>query len=264
LLFGSILALSACTAFNPAFVDLLDPTGAQGLATLDNAPGHVVIAFVNNAEVDERLLDYLESAEGGNLVLTDSEKRSLRPRMRLRVRVTFTDDSFQIIEFIDGSRNLVDQTFDVQAFPDLNQNDLSNSVVVCDVASVTLEPGTGIDVFVPVNITAYELIAVTSAGGVVTSVTFQPRERSTPQFRALQVDQVDEDGNVTLQRNIGVRDVPSPAINPLCGSVVVIAVDGVLSVPFLANVSSAPSYDREDTATAATIGGRYEFRVSVQ
>jgi hypothetical protein len=80
----------------------------------------------------------------------------------------------------------------------------------------------------------------------------------------LQIDDVDEDGNVTLQRNIGRRDAPSPALNPLCGSVVAIVVDGVLSVPFLDEASSRPSYNVADNATAARIGGRYEFRVTVQ
>ena len=80
----------------------------------------------------------------------------------------------------------------------------------------------------------------------------------------LEADETDVDGNVILRRNIGVRDVPSPAINPLCGSVITIVVDGVLSVPFLDEVTDAPSYDRDDVATQATIGGRYEFRVAVQ
>ena len=111
---------------------------------------------------------------------------------------------------------------------------------------------------------ARRLIETTGAGGAVTGVTFEPRERTPPQFRTLQVDEIDEDGNVTLQRNIGARDVPSPAISPRCGSIVVFAVDGVLSVPFLETVSDAPSYDRADTTTAAGIGGRYEFLVSVQ
>lgn len=258
---GLGLGAWGCGSFNPAFVNLLDPTGS--LATLDRAPGHVVIAVVNNAEVDERLLAFLESAEGGNLILTDAEKRNLRPRMRLRLRVTFTDGSFQIVEFIDGSRNLVDQNFDTQAFPDLNQNDLNSVVVLCDVASVELEPGTEIEVFIPVELTAFELVETTTTGGGA-SVSFEPRERIQPQFRALQIDEVDADGNVVLQQNIGVRDVPSPTLNPVCGSVIAVVVDGVLSVPFLDGVSNAPSYDRDDEVTIASIGGRYEFLASVQ
>ncbi len=251
-----------CDSFNPAFVALIDDSGE--LATIDNAPGHVVLTLVNNAEVDERLLAYLESSEGGNLILTDAEKRSLRPRMRMRLRVTFTDGTFAVFEFIDGSQNLVDQNFDAQAFPDLNQNDLDNAVVICDVASVELEPGSDIEVFIPVELTGYELIEVTGAAGVITGVTYEPRTRIAPQFRTMEIDERDADGNVTLQRNIGVRDVPSPTLNPLCGSVIAIVVDGVLAVPFLDGVSDAPSYDQGDVATVAGIGGRYEFRVSVQ
>ena len=59
---GSVLA--GCGAFNPAFLSTFFPGGAAQFSTLDNAPGHVVIGFVNNAEVDERLLAYLESPEG--------------------------------------------------------------------------------------------------------------------------------------------------------------------------------------------------------
>ena len=102
-LLACLLSLGAggCGVFNPAFVNLLDPAGTGQFATLNNAPGHVVIAFVNAAEVDERLLAFLESTEGGNLILTDAEKRALRPRMRLRARVTFADGTSQTIEFVD-------------------------------------------------------------------------------------------------------------------------------------------------------------------
>lgn len=259
---GIGLGLLGCGSLNPAFVSLIDPTGTAGLSTLPNAPGHVVITVVNNAEVDERLLSYLESTEGGNLQLTEAEKRALRPRLRMRVRVTFTDQTTTDIEFVGGSRNLIDQNFSAQAFPDLNQNDLDNAVVVCDVASVALEPGSDIEAFVPVELTGFDLIETTNQTGTVIGVTFEPRERRPPAFLPLDVDDVDADGNVSLQRNIGVRDVPSPVDNPRCGSVIAIVVNGVLSVPFFDG--AAPSFDRDDEATEAQIGGRYEFRVSVQ
>ena len=256
-----VLGLGGCSALSPAMVALLDPEGESGLATLDNSPGHVVITFVNNAEVDERLLGFLESSEGGNLILTEAERRLLRPRMRLRVRVTFVDGTSQAIEFIDGSSTLVDQSFDVQALPDLNQNDLNNAVVMCNVASVELEPGSEIEVFIPVELIGFELLETTNAAGTVIGVTPVERERFSPEFRTIQVDETDPDGNVTLQRNVGLRDVPSPTVNPLCGSVIAIVVDGVLSVPFLFD---EPSYDRDDAPTVARIGGRYEFLVTVQ
>ncbi|MGD2110067.1 MAG: hypothetical protein PVI86_11840 [Phycisphaerae bacterium] len=247
---------------NPAFVSLLDPTGAAGLATVPNAPGHVVITVVNNAEVDERLLSFLESAEGGNLQLTEAEKRALRPRVRLRVQVTFSDQTTTDIEFVSGSRSLIDQNFSAQAFPDLNQNDLDNAVLICDVSSVEVLPGSDIDVFVPVEVTGFDLIETTNQAGTVIGVTFEARERRPPGFLPLQVDDIDEDGNITLQRNIGRRDVPSPVNNPRCGSVIAFVVNGVLSVPFFDG--AIPSFDREDEDTEAQIGGRYEFRVSVQ
>lgn len=251
-----------CNAFNPAFLDLLDTEGTGVYAALDNAPGHVVILFVNNAEVDERLLNYLETS--GGLVLTEAEKREIRPRVRIRVRVTFTDGASQVIEFVDGSSNLVDQSFNVQTTPDLNQNDLNNTVVLCDVARVEIEPGTDIEVFIPVELEVYEFREVQGAQGGEDIGTYVLREQIAPHFQALRVDNRDEDGNVILRRNIGVRDVPAPVPDPTCGSVVPITMNGVLTVPFLDEVTSAPSYDRADTPTEAGIGGRYEFIVSVQ
>ena len=257
-----MLTVAGCNAFNPAFVSVATG-GGSGFGSLDNAPGHVVITFLNNAQVDERLISFLESTDGGSLNLTDAEKAELRPRIRLRVRVTFTDGTSQTVEFIGGSRSLIDQRFNAQVFPDLNQNDLDNVVTICDVASVTLEPGSAIEVFVPVEMTVFELVTSSGTGGEIVA-EFEERQRIVPQFRVIQPDEVDTDGNVTLQRNVGVRDVLSPTNNPVCGSVIAISVDGVLSVPFLDVASGAPSYDVDDTITEATIGGRYEFRVSIQ
>ena len=257
------LGLLGCSAFNPAFVDLIAGDAAGGFATIDNAPGHVVVTFINNAEVDERLVDYLVSAEGGGLTLTPAERRALKPRVRFRILVTFTNGTEQRFEFVDGSVNLIDQDFDAAAFPDLNQNDLDNAVVACDVARVELLPGSPVEVFAPVELLAYELVEVASAGGGTQRTEFELRERIPPQFRTLQQDDVDADQNVLLQRNIGVRDMPAP-VDPLCGSVVAFVLNGVLRVPFLTGVDDNPSYDRDDQATVAGIGGRYEFVVSVQ
>lgn len=260
---GSVLFPAGCDALNSGFVNLIDPMGNSGLVTLDNAPGHLIVSFNNRAEVDERLLAFLQSAEGGNLVLSEADRRSLRPRVRLRVQVTYVDLSVQVVEFVDGSSRLVDQRFDTSAFADLNQNDLNNVVVLCDVADIRIQPGTGVEIFMPVELTAFQLIEATNpAGG--TSITFEPRDRMPPQFRTMQVDDVDEDGNVVLRRNIGIQDVSSPALGPSCGSVISLIMDGVLSVPFLDGVSNAPSFDQDDEATIAGIGGRYEFIVSAQ
>lgn len=250
--------LTSCEAFNPAFLSLVDSEGTGSIQSIPNAPGHIVLTVLNNAEIDERLLTFLES----RLTLSDAEKRSLRPRIRMRIRVTFADGTFQTIEFITGSANLVDPAFDAQAVPDLNQNDLSNAVVVCDVASVQIEPGSVIEVFVPVELTGFELIEIAGQGGNTVGTTFQPRRRDQPQFQPLQVDDIDPDSNVILRRNIGIRDVPSPVTNVTCGSVIPIVINGVLSVPF--SITDEPSYDIADQNTIATIGGRYEFLVSVQ
>ncbi len=253
------LLLCGCSAFNPAFINLFESADAPSLATLPNAPGHVVIAFVNRTVLDEELLQYLAP----RLQLTEAQQSALRPRLRMRVRVTYVDGSFRTIEFVDGSRDLIDRGFDSQAFPDLNQNDLNNTVVLCDVASVQIEPGSNIEVFIPVELKEFELVETTGPGGQTVN-DFEQRAVVPPQFRPLRVDEVDTDGNVTLQRNIGVRDVPSPAPNVICGSVVAIFVDGVLAVPFLEGESSDPSLDRADAPTVAGIGGRYEITVAVQ
>lgn len=249
-----------CNAFNPAFVDLIAPSEGSSLVTLTNPPGHVVVTILNRTIVDEQLLNYLKPQLG----LSDDELRQLRPRVRMRIRVTFVDGTFQVIEFVTGSRALVDPDFDSESVPDLNQNDRDNAVMLCDVARVELEPGTNVEVFVPVEIQRWELVETNnSLGGV--DQEFQLRGQTPPQFLALQVDDVDEDGNVILRRNVGVRDVPTPIPNVICGSVVAILVDGVLSVPFLEEANTSdPSFDINDEQTEAGIGGRYEFGVSVQ
>ena len=227
---------------------------------IPNAPGHVVIGFVNNAEVDDRLIQYLESPDGGNLVLNAAEKRLLRPRIRMRVRVTFTNGATQTFEFIDGSASLIEQSSDAQAFPDLNQNDLDNVVVVCDVARVEVVPGSQIEVFGPASIVEYEQRQVQTAGGDTGETQDIVRQTIPPQFWTLQVDDVDEDNNVLLRRNIDIRDAPVPVVNPVCGTVVAITMNGVLTAPLYRNFNF-PSYDVGDDATVAGIGGRFEFRV---
>ncbi len=132
LLCGSVLllvagqALTGCNAFNPAFLNLVDPTGGGQFQSLDNAGGHVVVQVVNNADVDEELVNYLQSV---GRVLTSAERRSLRPRIRMRLRITFVDGTFQTIEFITGTANFVDPRFESIAQPDLNQKyNFKNSI----------------------------------------------------------------------------------------------------------------------------------------
>ena len=94
------LFIAGCDAFNPAFLSLVAPD-SNAFTSLPNAPGHVVIAFVNNAIMDERLIEYLRGP--GGVDLSEAELRALRPRIRFRMQVTFQDGTTMPIEFVDGS-----------------------------------------------------------------------------------------------------------------------------------------------------------------
>lgn len=261
---GLVLVSSGCSnIFSSSFLALFPSSDAASNETLANAPGHVIVAVNNQTEVDERLLDYLVPRIMAATDLTETEVRALRPRIRMRVRITFTDQSSSLWEFVTGSGNLVDPAFIAAADPDLNQTQLNNAVAICDVARVEMEPGTNAEVFLPAEIIQYQLIEATNpTGGTV--VTYEQRGSITPVFWPIQVDEEDGNGN-TLQRNVGVRDVLSPVPNVICGSNVIITVNGVLTVPFLDPASpDAPSVDQDDLETVSRIGGRFEFVVSVQ
>ena len=256
-----VVFLGGCSALNPAFVDFVAGGQANTFITLDPAPGHVVIAFINNTEMDEQLIGYLDGP--GGLNFTEAEKRDLRPRIRARVQVTFVDGAQAAFEFVSGTRNVIDQRETAFADPDLSGNDLDNAVVLCNVAAVALLRGS-VQVFMPVELKVYELVDVGNVvGGVDTE--FALREQIAPQFRPLEVDDVDQDGNTILQRNVGIRGVPGPVVSPICGTVITITVGGTLNVPFLIGpgvIGNDPSYDGGDQQTEAAIGGQYEFVVS--
>lgn len=254
LLVGTVIWLGSCSAFNPAFVDVVVPGG--GGANIDNAPGHVVIQFVNNAEVNERLLSYLESDEGGGLVLTDAEKRALRPRIRMRLLITFTDGNQTTVELIAGSENLISPPFADLAEADLTENELDNAVVLCDVGRVELLPGSEVDVFIPVPLVGIEFVELENDIEATVAETF------LPSFRSLEEDIVDVDGNILVRRNIDVREVFTPVNNIICGTVVTIVLEGELAVPFL--FDDFPSYDVNVPNSVGSIGGRYQFIVGVQ
>ena len=253
--------LGGCSAFNPAFVDLIAPGEANTFVTLDPAPGHVVIAFVNNAVMGEQLIGYLDGPGGMNF--TDEERRNLRPRIRARVRVTFVDGAQAAFEFIEGTRDVIDQRQTAFSVPDLSANDHNNAVVLCNVAVVEFLQGS-VEVFMPVELDVYELVDVNAGIGQINS-EFRLREQIPPVFRPLQVDDIDADGNTILVRNVGVREVPGPVVSPICGTVVTITLTGTLTAPFLTGPGvegNDPSYDRDDDPTEAAIGGQYEFVVS--
>lgn len=255
------LFFGGCDAFSPAFLSLVSPEGASGFSSLENAPGHVVIAFINNAQMDERLVEYLLGP--GGVSLNEAERRSLRPRIRFRVQVTFDDGTTMPIEFVDGSA-VIDRRFDADVFPDLDQNTLNNVTVICDVAAVEILPGSQIEVFMPVELLQYERIDIQDARGVVVDTEFRIDQRIPPTFRRLEIDTLDADGNVIVNRNIDVRDVPAPVTQPFCGSVIAIILEGELDVPFLTGVDDNPSFDRDDVATVNTIGGFHKFTVTVR
>ncbi len=230
--------------------------GCNTGTTISNAPGHVVVAFNNQTDIDEKLLNYLASV--------GLDASSMLPRVRVDVRITFTDQSFTIVEFVTGSENLVEPDYAAQASTDLDQPPLNNFVGNCDVARVELDPGASAEIYIPAEIIQYQLVETTSQGGQ-TVTDFEQRGVINPAFRPLQVDETDDRGHVTLRRNIGVRDVLSPVPDVICGSNVVITVNGTLTVPFLDPVSQdVPSVDQDDEETNAQIGGRFEFNVSVQ
>ena len=255
-------AFCGCSALNPAFIDLFDTDGK--LAQTENAPGHVVISFINNAEVDEQLRSYLTKGkpEGGGVELTPGEILSLRPRLRFRVRVDFVDGSFNVFEFVDGSPKLVDADFDQQADPDLNDNDLDNVVVVCPVASIAIVGA--IEVFVPVAIEQWRLV-VPELGGDAFFVQEAENSADGLQFIQLDSDIVDADENVVLKQNIGIRDSAVPVIGPSCGSVVAFVINGVLSVPFAPGLpTESPAVRIDDPQSVGSIGGRYEIEVQIR
>lgn len=260
---GMVLAVAflplagGCDVLNPAFVDAVAPGSSASVATIDNPPGHVIVAFINNAEVNEQLLAFLET--GGNLSLTDAEKRALRPRIRFLVQITSTTGTVTQVEFVSGSDRLVEQDFAATSANDLNQFELNNVVVLCNIARVEVILDS-LEVFIPAELEEFELILTTGLGGTQNS-EFVLRQQVPPAFRSLQVDQVTDGG--TLLSNIGIRDVPGPVVDPLCGSVVAITVEGELSLPFNV-VDDNPSYDRDDAAAVAAIGGRFEFNISIQ
>lgn len=260
LMAATALGVGGCDAFNPAFVSLIDSTienGTSGLSTLNNAPGHVVIAVVNRTTIQQDLRNFLSTRVDPDV---QEQIDTLRPRMRLGLLVTFADGARQTIEFITGSRDLVDLSFAGQAETDLNQKEFTNAVILCDVRSVELDPNAAIEVFMPVRIVNFQRVDVITGSGVITNTQNQQRDQTIPGFRVLLPD------DAVVARNIGARDIPGVLSNVQCGSVVVIEVSGQLFVPFadVVNVGNVPAVDLDAPEEIGSVGGRYEFRITVQ
>jgi hypothetical protein len=245
-----------CDALNPAFLEAVLPAEAQTQRTTENVRGHVPIFFINRTQFDGQLLDYLVS-----IGVVDATVADLRARVRLRVNVEFINGVTLPFEFMDGSQ-VVQGSVDIggQAQfvgtlpPDLLEPDLTNQVVQCDVAGVEVVSGT-IEVFVPVFLKEIRI----EPGAQGTQPTRQLQQVIPPGFRALQVDDVDDRLNIVVTRNIGIRDQPGPVIDVVCGSVVAFILEGTLEVPFVQDENGAlvPGYLDTDTASEATIPGRY-------
>jgi len=263
---SSISAITGCASlFNPSFLSLVttptpDATGVVNDVTLSNAPGHVPIFLINNTRFDSALIDYMES------IGIDTSDPGLRPRVRVRTTINYVNGNTNTIEFLDGS-DIVQGTVltdeGIQENPliprQLTENTLTSVVAVCNVASV--QPDASIEVFVPVFL---KVIGFES-----TNILFNVRtlnETITPGFTVLQRDDVDENFNVTLQRNFDIRDVPVPASSVQCGSVTAFILTGTLRVPFVVDElgQTAPGYLDGDDAAQASNPGRFEFQTAVR
>ena len=241
-----------CDSLNPAFVTLLDAETANALASIDNGTGPIIITFINNAQIEEQTLAYmLANLDGLSSIASDS----IKPAVRMRLLVTYQDGTEASFQYAVGTAELVEVT-------DFAESVVSNVVFPCDVVQVELDPDRPIEVYIPVEIAVYELVEATGVGGAVTT-EFEIRERIAPGFQALEVDDVDEDNYVTLQRNFAPGDTPAP-VSPYCGSVVAFVLEGEFSVPFLTGEDDSPSYDRDDESTVAGVGGRYRFVTEIK
>jgi hypothetical protein len=267
-----LLSGAGCSSlFNPSFINLIatpviDSTGRVPSITIDNAPGHVPIVFVNNTVFDQNLLNYFNS------IGIDTSDPNLRPRVRVRTDIGYVNGNSITLEFIDGSdlvQSSVQTGEGVQQNPlvptDLTENDLTNAVAICDVSIV--RPGGGLDgsgtsveVFVPAFLKQITVVV----NDLIT--TRELDETVSPQFVALQQDDVDENQNVTLQRNYDLRDAPVPATDLLCGTVVGFTLSGTLRLPFVQDELGAtvPGYLDTDAAAQASVPGRFEFATTVR
>ena len=258
LLVPLLVLLGGCSnVLSPAFQSFMSSNapaggGPLGEITIDNVPGHVPIFLVNNTRFDPALLDYLETTG------VDVSDPNLRPRIRLRVQITYTNDSTGTFELLDGS-DIVEGTLaggTISVPPELTEFTLTNFVAVCDIASV--DP-VQVEVFVPVSLTTVRLVEAED------TVVREIGATVPPSFVVLQADQVDANNNVVFLRNFDIRNLPVLVPNVQCGSVVGFTVSGTLQVTF-ANIfgGNVPGYLDTDAAGQASNPGRFEFTTSLR
>jgi hypothetical protein len=267
------LSAAGCSALTPQAVAVIFPADVAATLvddTLDNPPGHVVLIFINNTRFDGNTRQYLQD-QGVDVEATDA------PRVRFRVNVSFSTGTSNAFEFVNGS-DAIDTVIEfedeegniivreVSVPPDLIENDLENFVVICDVAGVDpVTPFTSstspIDMFVPTFLK--EITVVRSEFGITQRelVTTVP-----PGFVPLLVDEVDETGAITLQRNFGTRDIPGFPNQLFCGAVVTFVLSGDLTLPFVVDETdtSVPGYLDTDVNAQAAIPGRFRLTVDVR
>lgn len=270
------------SAFNPSFVELFDESGTGQNASVENATGHVPILFVNRLQYSQQLTAWLQELNQerrlGGLETEATDLSFLRPRVRMRVQVTWDNGETAEYEFIDGDgvfeierREEEDIDADVPPTPvdpNLTENTLTRFVGACDVGrvEVVLDP----QVFNPVFVRTLRVEV-----GDLAQETRVLVATANPQFEPILPDEVDDNLNVTLARNYNFREAPAPAINLTCGSVVGIVIGGTVDVPFtqpeddpedpfIAEQASVPGFLETNTTAEARIPGRFEFLVSVR
>jgi hypothetical protein len=240
------IALVSCAAipssvFNPAFVDILDAEGTGENATVENAPGHIPVVFVNRTTFSPQLINYLEDLNASRRLSgtdpTAQDLRDLRPRMRVQMLVAFDNGSILPFEFVDGDGvveiDVRDTDVDIgipdlPTDPRLTENDLTRLVASCDADVVGVSIVGNPQVFVPV-FTRTIRVEVGEESGEQTRILVAT---DPPGFTAILRDEVDADLNVTLLRNYGVREAPAAAEDLRCGTMVGIRISGTVSVPW--------------------------------
>ena len=208
---------------------------------------------------------FLASLGPERIIGIDTSDPDLRPRVRVRVTVQYVSGASNTIEFLDGSdiiQGTVQTAAGTQENPlvpnALTENDLSNVVGVCDILAV--QPDASVEVFVPVFLKVIQVVE--------TEFTVERGLERTipPQFTVLRSDDVDENNNVTLQRNFDVRDIPVQVTNVQCGSVVGFTLSGTLRVPFVEDELGqvVPGWEDTDFPSEASSPGRFEFQTAVR
>lgn len=254
----SLTAIS-CDSLNPSFVEVI---GGQPDGPVSR--GHVAVVLANGTTFNQQLLEFMV-AEG--LDPSIMETPNIRPRIRVRVLITFTNGGVTTVELVEGTPGIIQGGFDPSAFVDITDGDLNNYIIQCDVARVDVISA---EVFVPVEFRTFReddtnLIVV---GGVLQN-QFVVDQTEQPQFLALRRDDLDGFGNILVRRNFDVREAPAPALDLLCGTVVGLELRGQLDVSFFTGLvegaqQTVPGVDVEDLAARASHPGRFEFLTSVR